>query len=244
MSALSVQQRNLMKVPLKILIVEDEPSTQELLSLNLSRAGYEPLLASSPSKALSLLAQWRPSMVLLDWSLPDYSGLELARQIRALYADDVYLIMLTGRTHEREKIQAFDAGVDDYLTKPFHARELLSRVNGKMRRLQMDQPRQGRLEVNGLVMDLPTGRTTICGKRIELTAQEYLLLRVLMTKPMQVFTRAHLLDKLFALDDSVREKQIDDVVARLRQKMERLGHHRCIETIRAVGYRLLEADPT
>jgi len=243
MPAQFVPQQDLMNVPPKILIVEDEPAIQELLRLNLSRAGYEPLLTSSPVKALTLLAQWRPPMVLLDWNLPDYSGLELARKIRSLYADDVYLIMLTARDHELEKIQAFDAGVDDYLTKPFHVRELLSRINGKMRRLQMDQPQQGRLAVNGLVMDLATGRTAIGGKRIELTAHEHLLLRELMAKPMQVFTRAHLLDKLFAMDDTAREKQIDDLVVRLRQKMERLGHHRCIETIRAVGYRLLEADP-
>ncbi|NQW93473.1 MAG: response regulator [Polaromonas sp.] len=232
-----------MNVPQKILIVESEPATQDLLILNLSRAGYEPLMASSPDKALNLLAQWRPPLVLLDWILPGYSGLELARNIRQLYADDVFLIMLTARDQEHEIIQAFDVGVDDYLTKPFHVRELLSRINGKMRRLQMDQPQQGRLAVGGLVMDLATGRTAISGKRIELTTNEYLLLRELMAKPMHVFSRAHLLDKLFARDDTASEKQINDLVVRLRQKMERLGHHRCIETIRAIGYRLIEADP-
>ncbi|NQW94212.1 MAG: response regulator [Polaromonas sp.] len=231
-----------MNVQPKILIVEDEPAIQELLRLNLTRAGYEPLLTSNHVKALSLLAQWRPQMVLLDWNLPDYSGLELVRNIRQLYANDVYLIMLTARDNEREKIQAFDAGVDDYLTKPFHVRELLARISGKMRRLQMDQPQQGRLEVDGLVMDLVTGLTAVGGTRIELSAPEHMLLRTLMAKPMHVFTRARLLDTVYAADKEAVEKQIVELVARLRQKMERVGHHRCIETIRAVGYRMLASS--
>lgn len=230
-----------MNVARKILIVEDDPALQELLRLNLTRAGYEPLMAMGRDKALSLLAQWRPQLVLLDWNLPDQSGLELVKRIRKLYGNDVYLIMLTARDNEDEKVQAFDAGVDDYLTKPFRVRELLARINGKMRRLDMDQAK-GRLAVNGVVMDLATGLTAIDGERLDLSAPEQMLLRALMSKPMQVFSRAALLEVVYPNDEDAVDKQIDDLVARLRQKLENLGRSRCIETIRSVGYRMLDGS--
>ncbi|WP_408597699.1 response regulator [Limnohabitans sp.] len=230
-----------MNVARKILIVEDDPALQELLRLNLSRAGYEPLMALGRDMAMTLLAQWRPQLVLLDWNLPDHSGLDLVKRIRKLYGNDVYLIMLTARDDEHAKIQAFDAGVDDYLTKPFRVRELLARINGKMRRLEMDQS-QSRLEVNGVIMDLATGLTAIGGERMDLSVPEHMLLRTLMSKPMQVFSRAVLLELIYADDDEATDKQIDELVSRLRLKMDRLGHPRCIETIRSVGFRMLDGQ--
>ena len=223
----------------KVLIVEDEPSIQELLRVNLSRAGYETFQAADVPSALKILEQVQPALILVDWNLPSQSGLEFVKTLRRRDGPRLPIIMLSARVREEDKLLAFDAGVDDYVAKPFHARELLARVKAKILRFNTDQYLNDKLEIDGLAVYPVQQVATVQGLRIELLKDELALLFALMSKPQQVLGRQKLLECLHGPNHLAPERNVDAVVMRLRRKLEKAGHPPCLETVRSVGYRFL-----
>jgi two-component system phosphate regulon response regulator PhoB len=219
-----------------ILIVEDDPELQEVLALNLQNAGYRVLRASTVRQAEAVLNGAMPQMVLLDWMLPDTPGLSFARRLRSEpRTAHVPIIMLTGRDCESDKITGLEAGVDDYLIKPFSPRELLARIKAVMRRCA-PQHADMVVEIAGLRLDPASRRISGAGRDIELGALEFRMLRFFMTHPGRVYSRAQLLDEIWGNNVYVEERTVDVHIRRLRQALEPTGHKGLLETVRGVGY--------
>jgi two-component system, OmpR family, phosphate regulon response regulator PhoB len=221
-----------------ILVVEDDPELQEILTLNLQNAGYRVMRASTIRQAESLLATTLPQMVLLDWMLPDTPGLSFARRLRSdSRTMGVPIIMLTGRDCESDKITGLEAGVDDYLIKPFSPRELLARIKAVMRRCA-PQHADMVVEIAGLRLDPASRRITGAGCDIELGALEFRMLRFFMTHPGRVYSRAQLLDEIWGNNVYVEERTVDVHIRRLRQAIAAEAAKDPIRTVRSAGYSL------
>ena len=219
-----------------ILVVEDDPELQEVLTLNLQNAGYRVLRAGTVRQAEALLHASLPQMILLDWMLPDTPGLSFARRLRSESRTlGVPIIMLTGRDCESDKITGLEAGVDDYLIKPFSPRELLARIKAVMRRCA-PQHADMVVEIAGLRLDPASRRISGAGRDIELGALEFRMLRFFMTHPGRVYSRAQLLDEVWGNNVYVEERTVDVHIRRLRQALEPTGHKGLLETVRGVGY--------
>ena len=222
-----------------VLIIEDEPELQALIAGNLQQAGFRAMCASSVREAETLLSETLPNLVLLDWILPQTLGMTFARRLRNTQRTmGVPIIMLTGRGQEEDKIAALDAGVDDYVVKPFSPRELLARVKAVMRRTS-PQCTDNAIEVSGLMLD-PAARRVTCGNEdIELGDIEYRMLHFFLTHPERIYSRAQLLDEIWGDHVFVEERTVDVHIRRLRQALMPTGHDRLIETVRGMGYRAL-----
>jgi len=219
-----------------ILVVEDEPIAQRLITVDLERAGHKVMRASSVPEAKAALREVLPAMILLDWILPDMTGVNYARQLRAdERTRDIPIIMLTGRSGETDKVMGLEAGADDYITKPFSARELIARVRAVMRR-RAPLHSEDVVEIAGLRLDPAAHRITGNGRKIELGATEFRLLHFFMTHPDRVYTRGHLLDKVWGDHVFVEERTLDVHIRRLRQALQPSGHKDLIETERGIGY--------
>lgn len=220
----------------RILVVEDEAPIRQMIAFNLARAGFEVDEAEDVSTARSRIADSRPDLVLIDWMLPDSSGLELTRAIRR---DDTHrdmpIIMLTARAEERDKIVGLDSGADDYITKPFSARELLSRIKAVLRR-SSPAPDEV-LEAGPLRVDPVSHRAYVGDAEISLGPTEFRLLRFLMANPERVYSRSQLLDFVWGQNVYVEERTVDVHVRRLRKVLEEhhAAHH--VQTVRGAGYR-------
>lgn len=220
----------------KILIVEDEQPIREMIAFHLSRAGYETLEAADCRTARQLLADEQPDLALIDWMLPDISGLELTRMLkRDKDYEDLAIIMLTARAEERDKISGLDGGADDYITKPFSPRELLARIQAVLRRggNSSEEP------VNAGVLELDTAghRVVASGDEIKLGPTEFRLLQFLMTHPDRVYSRAQLLDRVWGANVYVEERTVDVHVRRLRKALTPGRADDYIQTVRGAGYR-------
>ncbi len=220
-----------------ILLVEDEPGIQELLKFNLSQAGHQVTAVGDAEQALTYLRNTLPDVILLDWMLPGLSGIDLCKRLRG---DERYqpvpIIMLTARGEERDKVLGLDTGADDYMTKPFSPRELVSRIKAVLRRRapQMtDEP----VDVNGLRLDPGTHRVQGHGQPLELGPTEFRLLHFFMTHPERVYARTQLLDQVWGDDVFVEERTVDVHIRRLRLALEPSGHSELIQTVRGSGYR-------
>lgn len=219
-----------------ILVVEDNPELQEVLALNLQNAGYKVLRASTIRQAEALVNTTLPQLILLDWMLPDTTGLSFARKLRAeSRTAAVPIILLTGRDAESDKITGLEAGADDYLIKPFSPRELLARIKAVMRRCA-PQHADMVVEIAGLKLDPASRRIVANGADIELGALEFRMLRFFMTHPGRVYSRAQLLDEIWGNNVYVEERTVDVHIRRLRQALEPSGHKDLLETVRGVGY--------
>ena len=220
----------------KILIVEDEQPIREMLAFHLSRAGFETLEAPDSRTARGLLADERPDLVLIDWMLPDSSGLELTRLLkRDKDYDDLAIIMLTARAAESDKVSGLDGGADDYITKPFSPRELVSRINAVLRR--GTKALEGSLVAGVLELDAAGHRIMASGKEIKLGPTEYRLLQFLIGHPDRVYSRAQLLDRVWGANVYVEERTVDVHVRRLRKALSGVGADAYIQTVRGAGYR-------
>ena len=230
-------------MPARILIVEDEPAIRDLISVNLRHAGFEPIEAADADQARREIDATLPDMILLDWMLPDISGVELARRLRA---DDrtrgLAILMLTARAEESDTLQGFEAGVDDYLSKPFSPRELIARIKALLRRSAPeagDEP----VEIAGLRLEPATQRVSGNGESIKLGPTEFRLLHHFMRHPDRLMTRSRLLDGVWGDHVFIEERTVDVHIRRLRLALQVTGHDRLIETVRGGGYRLLPRLP-
>jgi len=220
----------------KILIVEDEQAIREMIAFHLARAGFATLEAENSAKARSLIADERPDLAIVDWMLPDMSGLELTRTLkRDEEYEDLAIIMLTARADETDKVTGLDGGADDYITKPFSPRELVARIQAVMRRSRpgdLATINAGLLEVD------PAGhRVSVDGEEVQLGPTEYRLLKFLMTHAERVYSRAQLLDRVWGANVYVEERTVDVHVRRLRKALSDRGADRYIQTVRGAGYR-------
>ena len=227
----------------KILIVEDEREIRDLIAVNLQRSGFRTMCAGSVPEAEALLREELPSMVLLDWMLPDTPGVMYARRLRAdQRTADIPIIMLTARVREEDRIMGLEAGVDDYVTKPFFPRELLARIRAVIRRCK-PQLTDDVIEISGLMLN-PASRLITCyGREVELGDIEFRMLHFFMTHPERVYSRAQLLDEVWGDRVFVEERTVDVHIRRLRQTLEPAGLEELLETVRGVGYRFRRSLP-
>jgi two-component system phosphate regulon response regulator PhoB len=221
-----------------ILIVEDEASLVTLLRYNLEKEGYRVCEAGDGEEALTVLAERKPDLVLLDWMLPSLSGIEVCRQLRRKPATrDLPVIMLTARGEEGDKIRGLNTGADDYLTKPFSLPELTARVRALLRRAQPVQ-QKGFLTWGDISMDLAAHRVSRASKPIHLGPTEFRLLQFFMQHPGTVFSREELLDAVWGPDIYVEPRTVDVHIRRLRKALNCDTESDIIRTVRAAGYAL------
>jgi two-component system phosphate regulon response regulator PhoB len=221
----------------QILIVEDEMPIREMIAYALRKAGFEVREAADSRAARVEVSDHRPDLVLVDWMLPDMSGLELTRLLKRESATrDLPVIMLTARATEADKIAGLDGGADDYVTKPFSPRELLSRINAVLRRSHGGSDEET-LELGGLRMDRASHRVTAGEREIDLGPTEYRMLEFFMQNPERVFARAQLLDRVWGGNVYIEERTIDVHIRRLRKALEAVQLDVLIQTVRGAGYR-------
>jgi two-component system phosphate regulon response regulator PhoB len=225
----------------KILIVEDEQPIREMIAFHLQRAGFDTLEAEDCRQARQLLADERPVLALVDWMLPDMSGLELTRLLkRDKQYEDIAIILLTARAEEQDKVLGLDGGADDYITKPFSPRELIARIKAVLRRSATAS--DGTTAAGDIVLDAAAHRVTVNGDVVHLGPTEYRLLQYLMTHADRVYSRSQLLDRVWGANVYVEERTVDVHVRRLRKALITHGVERHIQTVRGAGYRFSMRD--
>jgi two-component system, OmpR family, phosphate regulon response regulator PhoB len=221
----------------QILIVEDEPAIRDMVAFALSRAGLDPVHAGDARSAQDAIMNRVPDLILLDWMLPGMSGMDFARRLRR---DDITrevpIIMLTARGEENDRVSGLDAGVDDYIVKPFSTRELIARIKAVMRRAQSENE-EGTIVLGGLTMDGPAHRVFAGDKPVTIGPTEYRLLHFFMTHPERVYTRGQLLDHVWGGNVYVEERTVDVHIRRLRKTLEPFLLEGLIQTVRGSGYR-------
>jgi two-component system, OmpR family, phosphate regulon response regulator PhoB len=221
----------------RILIVEDERPIRDMIAFGLRRAGFEVLEAEDTRTARAQITDQRPDLVLVDWMLPDSSGLELTRQLKKdRDTRELPVIMLTARAEEQDKISGLEGGADDYMTKPFSPRELLARINAVLRRAA---PAAGEevVAAGELQLDGAGHRVTFRDATVALGPTEYRLLSFFMTHPERVYSRSQLLDRVWGGNVYVEERTVDVHIRRLRKALEGFGADSYIQTVRGAGYR-------
>ena len=220
----------------KIMIVEDEDDIVTLLQYNLEREGFEVAAETNGGRAVDAIALWQPDLILLDWMLPEKSGIDICREIRESNdLRNIPIIMLTARGEEADKIEGLSIGADDYMTKPFSVPELVARIRALLRRTRPTAVK-GVLEFEDVKMDLATCRVTRGNRFVHLGPTEFRLLQFLMEKPRHVFPREVLLKEVWGADIHVELRTVDVHIRRLRKAMNDGGEKDFIRTIRAAGY--------
>ena len=219
-----------------VLIVDDEAAIREMIAVALQMAGYRCLEADNAQNAHAIVVDHQPDIILLDWMMPDVSGIELARRLKreTAYAD-IPIIMLTARSEEDNKIQGLEAGADDYITKPFSPRELIARLKAVLRRTAtagIDEP----IEIEGLRLDPGSHRVSSGDTELEFGPTEFRLLQFFMTHPERAYTRSQLLDHVWGGNVYVEERTVDVHIRRLRLALG-TKHEHLVQTVRGTGYR-------
>ena len=221
-----------------ILIVEDESPILELLALNISQAGYNPLRAISAEHAEKLISEALPDIILLDWMLPGMSGIDFAKKLRSnALTKTIPIIMLTARSDELDKVKGLEVGADDYITKPFSPRELNARIKAVLRR-KAPELTEDLLKINGLELDPVSHRVTGNNKPLEMGPTEFRLLHFFMSNPERVYSRGQLLDKVWGSQIFIEDRTVDVHIRRLRNILAQSQHENLIQTVRGSGYRL------
>ncbi len=227
-----------------ILVVDDEREIVRALRRTLSAHGYTVLTASSGEEALEMVTQHRPDLLLLDLLLPDMSGLEVCRRVRAV--SNVPIIVLSVKDTERDKVEALDLGADDYVAKPFGMNEVLARVRVVLRRvIQPPSGAEPRFQISSLSVDFARRRVEVDGQEVSLTPTEYDLLKVFITQRGKILTRQMLLNEVWGAEAHARTHSLHVYVAQLRQKIEPVPERpRFILTVPGVGYRFTDETAT
>jgi two-component system phosphate regulon response regulator PhoB len=228
----------------RILIVDDEPAIRDMVAYALRKGDFEPAHAGDAREAQASIAERVPDLILLDWMLPGTSGLDLARRWRReALTRDIPIIMLTARGEENDRVGGLEAGVDDYVVKPFSARELLARIRAVMRRSR-DDDEDGSVQVGGLRIDGAAHRVFadagVDGGEpapVQIGPTEYRLLHFFMTHPERVYSRSQLLDHVWGGSVYVEERTVDVHIRRLRKTLEPHRLDPMVQTVRGAGYR-------
>jgi two-component system phosphate regulon response regulator PhoB len=221
-----------------VLIVEDEPSQMELLSFNLTAEGYNVLRAEDGEEGLLLFQENNVDLVLLDWMLPNTSGLEVCRQIkRSKRAKDCHVIMLTARGEEDDKIRGLDIGADDYIVKPYSIKELLARVRAGIR-IRSAAKVDDVLTYGTIKMEINRRSVTIKNSVISMGPLEFKLLQVLLESPKRVFSRTQLLERIWTDNLDVETRTVDVHIGRLRKAIRAVNNEDLVKTVRGFGYSL------
>ena len=220
-----------------LLLVEDDPDIRQMLTFSLDRAGFAVEPAETAEQALAALDGPLPTLVIIDWMLPGMSGVELAKRLRRdELTKGLPLLMLTARGEEADKLRSFDAGIDDYVTKPFSPRELVARIKALLRR--SGEPETGVLELGRLKLDTRGHHVAVDDSRVHMGPTEFRLLELLMRNPDRAFDRNQLLDRVWGRNVYVEERTVDVHVLRLRRALSPFGLDKSVQTVRGVGYRL------
>ena len=224
----------------KVLVVDDDVKTVELVKLYLNRDGYRVLTAYDGNEALRIARESKPDLIVLDLMLPGVNGLDVCRVLRK--ESDVPIIMLTAMTTDDDRLTGLNIGADDYVTKPFSPKELAARVRAVLRRLPGERGPE-KIEYGALVVDFLKHEAYLDGKPLNLTPIEFKVLGTLIKEPGRVFSRAQIIEKALGHDFDSFDRTIDVHILKLRRKLEPNPHHpRYIKTIYGAGYKLLEID--
>ena len=227
----------------RVLVVDDDVKTVELVKLYLNRDGYKVLTAYDGIEALRLAREGHPDLVVLDLMLPGIDGLRVCRTLRD--ESDVPIIMLTAKTTEQDRLTGLDLGADDYVTKPFSPRELAARVRVVLRRLPGETLQRGPAEVKhgGLTVNFHNHEASLTGRPLNLTSIEFKLLGVLVREPDRVFSREQLIEKALGYDFEGFDRTIDVHILNLRRKLEPdPSHPRYIKTVYGAGYKFVRGE--
>lgn len=232
----------MMAKPARILIVDDEPIIREMLRGALRRGGFEVAEADTVNDAKTEAFENTPQLILLDWMLPERSGLDLIAELRRFdQTKNIPIIMLTARTEEIDKVHGLTSGADDYITKPFSPNELLARIKAVLRRTSPSASTDV-VEHDGLRLDPGTHRVTVAERSVPLGPTEFRMLQFFMTNPERVYSRAQLIDNVWGSNVYVEERTVDVHVRRLRKALEPTNHDQLIQTVRGAGYRFSAQD--
>ena len=227
----------------KILIVDDEPSIQDLLVFNLEKEGYKTMTASDGEEGITLALSQNPDLILLDVMLPKADGLTVCKRIRQTMSK-VPIIMLSAKGEEIDKILGLEIGADDYMTKPFSVRELIARVKANLRKVEQNDElsasgvRNNKIVVGDLKLDFDKFEVEVRGQKVtDLTRREFEVLRYLAQKPGQVVTREDLLEKVWGYEYYGDIRTVDVTIRRIREKIEKnTANPKILITKRGVGY--------
>ena len=221
-----------------ILIVEDEPPLVEVIKYNFESAGFRTTVASDGNEALFQAEELLPELIILDWMLPERSGIEVCRELRKRKNTKATpIIMLTARSEEIDKVKGLENGADDYIVKPFSPKELIARSRALLRRTKPGFV-ENKLYYADLEMDLEAHRVFRNGNAIHLGPTEYRLLNVLLERPTRVYSREQLLDRVWGHDIYVEERTVDVHIRRLRKALNGNDGKNLIRTVRGGGYSL------
>ena len=227
--------------PLRVLVVDDEANIAELISMAVRYEGWQPTVAGSGSRAVSVAKDLRPDAVVLDVMLPDFDGMEVLRRMRS-QLPDVPVLFLTARDSVEDRVAGLTAGGDDYVTKPFSLEEVIARLRGLMRRAgATDQRESSVLTVGDLTLDEDSHEVFRDGEEIRLTATEFELLRFLMRNPRRVLSKPQILDRVWNYDFGGQANVVELYVSYLRKKID-AGRAPMIHTMRGAGYVLKPAN--
>lgn len=221
----------------QILLVEDEAPIREMIRFALAREGFDVLEAGDVLEARTQIADNQPELLIVDWMLPDQSGIEFVRGLRRDPVNqEVPVIMLTARTSEPDTVHGLEAGADDYMTKPVAIRELLARINAQLRRRQGHKDTE-QITQGPLTLDLAGHRLLLNNEPVHIGQTEYRLLKFFMTHADRVYTRAQLLDFVWGQNVFVEERTVDVHILRLRKLLKPYGLDKFVQTVRGAGYR-------
>ncbi len=220
-----------------ILVVEDEQAIAEMIVTSLEMNGYQVKRAANGQLALQMVIDSPPDLILADWMMPMMTGLELAQRLkREPHTAEIPIILLTAKSEENDKLKGFDAGVDDYVVKPFSPRELLARIKAVLRRGPTDLEGNG-LAAGELILDRAAKKVSIASENINLGPLEFRLLEFFMLHPDRVYSREQLLDRVWGNNVYVEDRTVDVHIRRLRKSISLHNHDALIQTVRGAGYR-------
>ncbi|MGR3496254.1 phosphate regulon transcriptional regulator PhoB [Citreimonas sp.] len=221
-----------------VLVVEDEAAQQEILGYNLEAEGFRVVRAGNGEEGLMMVAEESPDIIVLDWMLPNLSGIEVCRQIKSRPETRATpVIMLSARTEDADRVRGLETGADDYVVKPYSVLELMARVRAQLRRVRPSSVGV-RLEFDDIVLDSETHRVTRSGAALKLGPTEFRLLSTFMEKPGRVWSREQLLDRVWGRDIYVDSRTVDVHVGRLRKALCAHGGPDPVRTVRGAGYAL------
>ncbi|WP_299675327.1 phosphate regulon transcriptional regulator PhoB [uncultured Roseobacter sp.] len=222
----------------RVLVVEDEPAQREVLAYNLEAEGFAVSRAENGEEALMLVDETAPDVIVLDWMMPNLSGIEVCRRLKIKSETRaIPIIMLSARSEEVDRVRGLETGADDYVIKPYSVIELMARVRSQLRRVRPAAAGE-RLEYEDIVLDSVSHRVNRGDSELKLGPTEFRLLSTFMEKPGRVFSREQLLDRVWGRDIYVDTRTVDVHIGRLRKALTQHGGSDPLRTVRGAGYAL------